>query len=168
MSGTRHRPGWDAAESSASNGRRVLPHLASEFLALGGEVFAGTPTPERLHDLRLAGKRLRYSLELFRESYGPELESILRTLKKIQRMLGRISDCDATERLVRSTGLADAEGAAELLQAIKLDRNATTRMFLLRWRRFFLSTEAVEAWARALGDHAPGGPDDGRSSADLP
>ena len=168
MSGTRQRPGWDAAESSASNGRRVLPHLASEFLALGGEVFAGTATPERLHDLRLAGKRLRYSLELFRESYGPELESILRTLKKIQRMLGRISDCDATERLVRSTGLADAEGATELLQAIELDRSATTRMFLLRWRRFFLTTEAGEAWARALGDHAPGKPDDSRSSADLP
>lgn len=168
MCGTRQRSGWDAAESSASNSRRVLPHLASEFLALGGEVFAGKPTPERLHDLRLAGKRLRYSLELFRESYGPDLDSILRTLKRIQRALGRISDCDATERLVRSTGLADAEGGAELLRAIELDRSETTRTFLLRWRSFFRSTEAGEAWARALGDHAAGGPEDSRSSADLP
>ena len=168
MSGTRQRPGWDPAESSASNSRSVLPHLASEFLALGGEVFAGTPTPERLHDFRLAGKRLRYSLELFRESYGPELDSILRTLKKIQRALGRISDCDATERLVRSTGLADAEGADELLHAIALDRSETTRTFLLRWGGFFRSSEAGEAWTRALGNHASGGPYGSHSSADLP
>ena len=167
MSRTRQRPGWDPGASSASNSRRVLPHLACEFLALGGAVFADAPIPERLHDLRLAGKRLRYSLELFRESYGPELDTILRTLKKIQSALGRISDCDATERLVRSTGLADAEGGAELLHAIELDRSETTRTFLLRWRRFFRSTEAGEAWARALGDHAPGGPDDSHSSADL-
>ena len=146
----RHRD-WDATDSSASNGRRVLPGLASEFLALGRETLAAEPTPGQLHQLRLAGKHLRYSLELFRGHYGADLQGIIQTLKTFQGALGEISDCDATEDLIRSEGLAGTTGGEALLQAIESNRSFKVRMFLLTWRKQLDRPELEESWVETLG-----------------
>lgn len=159
MSGRRHRLEWRPADPCALNAQRVLPQVAAGFLALGREVLAGEPAPRELHALRLAGKRLRYSLELFREFYGPELGQVLRTLKKLQRMLGEISDCDATETLIRAGGLADAEGARELLRNVAEKRTEATRLFLSRWRSLLGSADLETAWTSALAS-GPGRPGD--------
>jgi CHAD domain-containing protein len=48
---------------------------------------------EALHNLRIAIKNLRYSVELFQPIF-PELETYLTTFKKFQDDLGEIHDCD--------------------------------------------------------------------------
>jgi CHAD domain-containing protein len=49
-------------------------------------------TPAALHQLRIACKRLRYTLELFAEPLGPGTEPLLRTLVAVQDHLGALQD----------------------------------------------------------------------------
>ena len=62
-------PVWSTMESCTRNARRVLPGMAAGYFALGRSRHGGDPTPNEMHDLRLAGKRLRYHLEVFRDHY---------------------------------------------------------------------------------------------------
>ena len=50
--------------------------------------------PKKLHDLRIAAKRLRYVLELARPALGPGATDGVRTAKALQQLLGDIHDCD--------------------------------------------------------------------------
>lgn len=55
------------------------------------------PFPERireLHLMRIAAKRLRYSLEIFTPLYPDYLENILGIMRSVQTGLGEIRDCD--------------------------------------------------------------------------
>ena len=48
--------------------------------------------PERLHDVRIAVKKLRYAFELAAETAGAKREVELRTLRRGQEVLGRMHD----------------------------------------------------------------------------
>jgi CHAD domain-containing protein len=48
--------------------------------------------PERLHDVRIAIKKLRYAVELVGEATGVRRDPELRTLKRGQEILGRMHD----------------------------------------------------------------------------
>ncbi|MHB9130972.1 MAG: CHAD domain-containing protein [Armatimonadota bacterium] len=53
--------------------------------------------PERvreLHEMRIAAKRLRYTMEVFAPLYGTDLKKPLQTVRKVQEMLGDIHDSD--------------------------------------------------------------------------
>ncbi len=61
------------------------------------EEAAGLADPEkyeRHHAMRIAAKRLRYTLELARPVYASNLVEIGDTVKKLQTLLGEIHDCD--------------------------------------------------------------------------
>ncbi len=47
-----------------------------------------------LHQMRIAAKRLRYTLETFAECYAGNLKPSLQTLRQAQDALGQIHDCD--------------------------------------------------------------------------
>lgn len=49
---------------------------------------------EELHAMRIAAKRLRYTLELFAPLYRDGFKSWLKSLKEIQDLLGYMHDCD--------------------------------------------------------------------------
>jgi CHAD domain-containing protein len=51
------------------------------------------PTPEELHDMRISGKRLRYSAESLRDLYPDQLALLIDLLKRSQDLLGDIQDC---------------------------------------------------------------------------
>jgi CHAD domain-containing protein len=89
---------WDADLPVEVNARRRLPKLLARFYTAGREVLAHED-PETLHQFRLHGKRVRYSLELFRPVYGPRIEQLLKRLRRAQNTLGEINDC-ATARLI--------------------------------------------------------------------
>lgn len=150
MDDDSRRPDWDAAASCRANARRVLPRMVSELIALGRAICAGEPAPQELHRLRLAGKRLRYSLELFRGLYGPELDGLLEMLKSVQTILGDISDCDATDTLVRSEGPADSADGTDLLRSLEVRRGLKVSEFTLTWRAFAGSPEQEQYWVKAL------------------
>jgi len=59
------------------------------------EVFLFDPTRiNELHQMRIAAKRLRYSIEIFSEVYDGKLDSALDFSRKSQQYLGNIHDCD--------------------------------------------------------------------------
>ena len=57
--------------------------------------------PERLHAVRIALKKLRYSLELSHEVAGVRADANLRTLKRGQDLLGRLHDLQVLIERVR-------------------------------------------------------------------
>ncbi|MBA3948153.1 MAG: CHAD domain-containing protein [Herpetosiphonaceae bacterium] len=58
------------------------------------ETILPTATSEQLHALRIAGKHLRYTLELFEAPLGPEAETLLKPVRDLQEQLGAIHDAD--------------------------------------------------------------------------
>ena len=91
---------WTEGQSAAVNARRELPALVSGYFARVRDLMAKEPSAPRLHRVRLATKRLRYTLELFRSCYGPGLETRLAELREIQQVLGDVNDCEAARRLL--------------------------------------------------------------------
>ena len=49
---------------------------------------------QRHHAMRIAAKRLRYTVEIAKPVYGPALDEIITAVKKVQTLLGDIHDCD--------------------------------------------------------------------------
>src|SRR5215471_16633661 len=87
---------WDDADGAASNARIVLPKLVTEYFAEVRRVLATNPTPPELHQLRLASKHFRYTLELFRPCYAAGLEQRIKALKRVQDILGVCNDAVAS------------------------------------------------------------------------
>ncbi len=48
----------------------------------------------RHHAMRIAAKRLRYTIELARPVYGQSLDEALAAVKRVQTLLGEVHDCD--------------------------------------------------------------------------
>ncbi|MBN2590781.1 MAG: CHAD domain-containing protein [Sedimentisphaerales bacterium] len=46
------------------------------------------------HKMRIAAKRLRYTMEICREPYEGKLDNVIKVVKKLQTLLGDIHDCD--------------------------------------------------------------------------
>jgi CHAD domain-containing protein len=55
----------------------------------------------RLHRLRIAAKRLRYTLEFFEEVLGPQTEDLIKEMKKLQDHLGDLQDAVVASELLR-------------------------------------------------------------------
>jgi CHAD domain-containing protein len=49
---------------------------------------------ERHHAMRIAAKRLRYTLEISAPVYGGQLQGTVEAIKKVQTLLGEVHDCD--------------------------------------------------------------------------
>ena len=118
---------------------------------MGRELCDRQPRPANLHRLRLEGKRLRYLLELFGEFYGPGMRARLRRLKGIQRHLGAVSDCDATEALLRRHGLGDSPDARRLVAHLQATSRKQRKAFVAFWRTVFDAPGEEAAWIRYLG-----------------
>lgn len=50
--------------------------------------------PGDLHDMRIAAKRLRYILEVAEPAFGAPANRGMKTMEKLQDLLGDINDCD--------------------------------------------------------------------------
>ncbi len=97
------------------------------------------PTVAQLHQLRIAGKRLRYSIELFHSAFPTALrEDVYPIVEKIQTRLGRLND-HATAQAFFQHWLVDLppnERAAQLAARIVEEREATEQIsenFLHWW-----------------------------------
>lgn len=61
-----------------------------------------SPSYEQLHNLRISGKRLRYSAEQVRELYPDRLALLIDLLKRMQDFLGQIQDCVTQGKVVEN------------------------------------------------------------------
>ena len=105
--------------------RSTLAEAAARALAIRTAEFeAHLPaldTPEdadALHDLRIAAKRLRYTVELFRDVLPPDAPRVIERLKDLQDDLGYIHDRDVLAELARAEHRAAGEREAELLAGV--------------------------------------------------
>src|ERR1035437_9682022 len=79
-----YRMKWDKRAGVAANARRQLPPMVTAYFSSVREFLADDAPPRRLPRVRLASKRLRYTLELFRPCYPAGLEERLDALEKPQ------------------------------------------------------------------------------------
>lgn len=91
-------------------------------LAAAIEHAAGMYLPDRLHNVRIAIKKLRYTLELEAASRpGPQRNaSALRTLRNMQDLLGRMHDLEVL--IARARNIQGSPGASTLKMSADLDR----------------------------------------------
>jgi CHAD domain-containing protein len=102
---------------------RVRDTAASRIQAAYEQVRAYEPVlrwadVDTLHELRIAGKWLRYSLEFVRETLGPDADALIARVTALQDHLGLMHDADVSAHLARdfllehAGDLSDAESAA--------------------------------------------------------
>ncbi len=65
---------------------------------------------ETLHDLRIAGKWLRYTLEFVREALGPDSAPIIERVTGLQDHLGLMHDADVSSSMARAFLVEHAGG----------------------------------------------------------
>jgi CHAD domain-containing protein len=81
----------------ARRGRRLERAIES-----AGQIYE----PEGLHEVRIAAKKLRYSLEIADESGAAPCAEALRTIKRVQDALGRLHDLQILQQHVGAVGAA--------------------------------------------------------------
>jgi len=75
--------------------------------------------PDRLHLARIAVKKLRYALEIARDLSGSRAEARIRSLKRVQDLLGRMHDLEVL--IARTRGL-QADAVRDLQLSSDLDQ----------------------------------------------
>jgi CHAD domain-containing protein len=81
---------------------------------------AGIYLPDRLHNVRIAVKKLRYAMEIDRELSGSRATTRLMTLKRAQDLLGRMHDLEVL--IARTRAVQGAPNAPSLRLSADLDR----------------------------------------------
>jgi putative phosphoesterase len=125
--------------TSFAEGRARTLDRVKELLRLERWVAVPEAKAEH-HQLRIAVKRLRYTLEAFRPLFTDGLKDEVRTLKDIQDLLGEMHDCDVwldsiedwKRELIDSCGHGEHE-VAPGLEAIRADRSQRREELYLRF-----------------------------------
>jgi len=144
---------WNPRFSAPANARRVLPAMMRSYFAEVRLLLAANPPPAELHTVRLATKRVRYTLELFRTCYGPGLEKCLTALQRLQRILGQVNDCAAAERLVET--LVPASASRKRMEVFLRQRASAKAMALRKeWHEVFDAPGREQWWLRYLASNA--------------
>lgn len=144
-----------AQECEAAIPRAWRPALAArmrkrgkrfgEAVRAAGTLYAADP----LHRVRIAGKRLRYTLELARAAAGAPVRKEIASLKRLQDLLGRLRDVQVLGDHVRLV-MTDAAESVQLkaaLDKLQADLEAECRTLHARF------LERVDDWL-ALADRA--------------
>ena len=105
------------------------------------------------HDLRRAGRRLRYLAEFFAEDLGPACVRAGKWITKAQAALGKVHDCDSALELSRD--LPSGAARAAVRRALRKRRAAQLRKFKTAWRRY-ADPRLQQAWRARLEAAAAG------------
>jgi CHAD domain-containing protein len=135
------KPKWKQSLNTSRNARAVLPKLVDKYFQAGRKAAGATGSAKALHQFRIATKRFRYSLELFRPVYGASLERRLKALRELQQSLGQINDYRTILKFVPN----DEALQAKLQNAIK----RKSKEFRARWKVFDLGPQ-LKNWKAYL------------------
>ncbi len=93
-------PGLDAMAATGKNARVIARFRLEEMYEW--DVYVDNPYQvHKLHDLRIAAKRLRYTLEIFEDVLPSACEKIVQELTHIQDEIGALHDSDVLIALLR-------------------------------------------------------------------
>ncbi len=126
----RHE-GLAAVAVAATEPHRVRDTAASRILAAYEGVRAYEPVlrwadVETLHDLRISGKWLRYTMEFVREALGPESSRLIARVTALQDHLGLLNDANVTAHMARSF-LVEHAGELSPLESAAIGRYLVSR-----------------------------------------
>jgi CHAD domain-containing protein len=121
-----------------------LRRLARPFFREGGRAASEHATAGELHRVRIAAKKLRYTLELFLELCAPAAGDWLERIRGVQSLLGSINDCRAARALLSGLG-----GSPPVETALRRRQRRQTREFHSLWAKTFAGQTARE-WVNSL------------------
>lgn len=140
--------------SAAENARAELPKLAHAYFAEVRKKLAANPEPAELHALRLASKRLRYTLELFRPCYAEGLEQRIKALKKVQDLLGDCNDAVASRPRIDAALGTDREQKARMREWLTALAERKAAAFRKHWIEEFDAPGRERWWTSYLERYA--------------
>ena len=140
MNGARVAEKWRARLPSQNGAvtaaeRQVLEDAVKRLFARGARLDQG---PRALHKLRIAAKKLRYTMELL--PFSPDR---LEPIKQLQSKLGDINDYESTRRLVAKEGASQT-----MIEGLKEAQEKKTKQFRRFWKRDFAGKE--DGWRTIL------------------
>jgi len=129
-------------ESLRSNAPLML-HTRLEELYQFAPYISDPASVEELHNMRIAAKRLRYTLEIFAPCFsGKDFEKLSSQVKSIQEQIGEIHDRDVRGPLL--SAFLEARGAdrpeirpglERLIQSQRSERDALYEKFVSYWNK---------------------------------
>jgi len=115
--------------SFRDHGRITVPPLARRFTRRRENLLAHPDHEEDLHRLRIAGKSLRYAMEVFEVCYGKAFHECLTQVENIVEQLGTVHDCDVFIGRLREyqeskpeTGVTAVRGIQEIRSELEKKR----------------------------------------------
>ena len=133
---------------------RIITKCAGDFARAGDAIYYPSSV-ERLHRMRITGKHLRYSLELFSEFLPDRFAPFVDSMRKMQSNLGEVHDCDVwcvrvRERFVeqgqkKGPDSAERETAAWLISYFLRRRTRAYRSALRLWGKLDLDKFAAKS-----------------------
>ena len=141
---------WIARTEAADNARTRLPKLVAAYFAEGRKLVESSPAPAELHALRLATKKVRYTLELFKSCYGLGLTERIGALKSLQQMLGEINDTVAAERTIEAALGSRTPELAKVSRFLRRRGAAKANEFKRHWVQVFDAPGQEHWWTSYL------------------
>jgi CHAD domain-containing protein len=140
--------------------------MMSEYFTEVREVLGDKHSPAGLHAVRLASKKVRYTLELFRRCYAAAgFDARLKALKDVQTSLGDVNDAVATWRLLGKM-MPHSPRRQVLREYLKQRAADKAEEFRAHWTEQFDAAGQERWWTDFLGGRH--GPRDGtRRSANA-
>jgi len=146
-SAARWRQALEASDAPApleELAQRELGRFAKPFFRQGNRAAGGDAGAKELHRLRIAAKKLRYTLELFPDLHDPAAKDWAEPIRGVQSLLGSINDCRAVRALVSSLG-----GHPKIEAALRRKQRRKIREFQRLWSKEFAGGSARQ-WIRSL------------------
>lgn len=148
------------SEPSPYRVRHVAPMAVYERLAAVRAydewVSIPAPPPQRLHSLRIACKRLRYTLEFFLEVLGPDTKALIKEAVALQDHLGELQDAVVASGLLRDLldrGIWGDTVIDELARQAPLDEPGVAAYLACKQAELHHLLETFpEAWQRINSD----------------
>ena len=136
---------WDDKAAASVNARRKLPELASAYFVEIRERLGGDLTTGQMHRMRLASKRFRYTLELFKPCYAAGLQRRLDELRKLQDILGDLNDAVTSADMLEKALSGRPAQRQRVREFLKKQAEEKTEEFRGHWKDDF-DAPGKEAW----------------------
>lgn len=146
----RARPveGLKPEETVRANAQKIVAVRTAEFFSFA-PYLANPAYVTQLHDMRIAAKRLRYALELFRDALDPDVADGIALIKEFQEFVGDIHDHDVLVGILRAHLETLSAERARALAALAVDAEEEIEAF--KWRgRAFVTDDAWVAEQAAI------------------
>lgn len=142
LADTVHFSGTTTADARPERGATPAELIRKPYRKMRGDVakIGDPPTDDELHDLRIRGKRLRYSAEFSTpkgSKQAKRTQSLIKATKRLQTVLGDHNDLVVAEQRLRELLTEESLPSDALLAAGRLiERRAAQReQHRIQWRR---------------------------------